>query len=1127
MDLFKFLWSTSKIKALHITVLSVINGVAGGLLVILLPDAAVDIYVQNNHLLYLTLLPVIILIFLTSKHFVLLKTEALAGAAVEEMIMQTANTVRHLELPEFQQCNREDIILGVADAQIISKAACKNMETLQVYITLFIGWFYITFFLSPLLGLFLITARFLQILIQEMFGKILFSCVLEQQKDEKEVFTTLQNHLYGFKELKFNQKKSNDIFRNYLLPQIEADKKKRIIARRYGAELVLSGILVHFLGMVCCIFFSASLGAEHLALVMIILIFSMQQDMLIKTSIQNIQEGSVALGKLRNLFPGRTSKRADEDIPVPSRETDKSFQNIRIDNVGFTYPAPDNGQGFSINIEDLTINSGEILFIVGGNGSGKSTFMNVLTGLYPPGHGAIQLDGHPVATDRYRDMFSAVFADFHLFDRLYGIDSVEEEQVQELLRMTGLEGKTEYQQGRFTTQNLSTGQRKRLALVVALLEDRPVFVFDEWAADQDPHFRCFFYQEILPSLKEKGKTIIAVTHDDRYFHHADKVVRMEYGKITEQWRPGQEKSAPLFSSATATGDFSQLRKGEKEAKKDIARPAPESGRQAEQQETEEEQGGMLAQLRKIFREERAALRKTVILLFLFAFSLVALAVQLLHVSMVAELSAVQYIRIILLLLLLVVSYRNLQKSYYQVVEGRNAALRLDVIDHIRHTSLLTLKQIGVGRIYTVLTSDIRTIASTSNIIIFCLQGGIRIGMIYLSIALLYPPAFLIMLIFTGIGAAFYYSNHLKLVELFEKTGVQEKKVFETVTHLLDGFKELKLSSRRSNDFYRNSFVQDIQRLKALRLDSRRYYSSNAAITYGFWKGIMLIILFVLPGIGIGVPQNTLPVVIALILTIPLQQVVDLYAQIHMALLSIRNLFRFEHTMKSLDREPEEHIDPDLLDNYASIRYEDISFTYQTQDERPFSIGPLNIGFSAGEIVFITGGNGSGKSTLLNVVTGLYLADSGKIFLNNGQETDIRLHRELFGTVFTDFHLFDRLYGMEEVDEEKLKRLLRQFDLEKKVQWTDGKFSTLDLSTGQKKRLALVITILEDKPIYVLDEWAADQDPHFREYFYTTLLPEFKEQEKTILAVTHDDMYFHTADRILHLEYGQLSQLQGE
>jgi putative ATP-binding cassette transporter len=161
------------------------------------------------------------------------------------------------------------------------------------------------------------------------------------------------------------------------------------------------------------------------------------------------------------------------------------------------------------------------------------------------------------------------------------------------------------------------------------------------------------------------------------------------------------------------------------------------------------------------------------------------------------------------------------------------------------------------------------------------------------------------------------------------------------------------------------------------------------------------------------------------------------------------------------------------------------------------------------------------------VTGLYLADSGKIFLNNGQETDIRLHRELFGTVFTDFHLFDRLYGMEEVDEEKLKRLLRQFDLEKKVQWTDGKFSTLDLSTGQKKRLALVITILEDKPIYVLDEWAADQDPHFREYFYTTLLPEFKEQEKTILAVTHDDMYFHTADRILHLEYGQLSQLQGE
>ena len=139
MDLFKFLWSASKIKALHITVLSVINGVAGGLLVILLPDAAVNIYTPGRYLYYLFLLPIIIITFLVSKHFVLLKTESLAGIAVEKMIMQVVNTVRHLEFPKFQECNREDIILSIADAQMISTAACKNLESLQVYMSLCIG----------------------------------------------------------------------------------------------------------------------------------------------------------------------------------------------------------------------------------------------------------------------------------------------------------------------------------------------------------------------------------------------------------------------------------------------------------------------------------------------------------------------------------------------------------------------------------------------------------------------------------------------------------------------------------------------------------------------------------------------------------------------------------------------------------------------------------------------------------------------------------------------------------------------------------------------------------------------------------------------------------------------------
>jgi putative ATP-binding cassette transporter len=160
--------------------------------------------------------------------------------------------------------------------------------------------------------------------------------------------------------------------------------------------------------------------------------------------------------------------------------------------------------------------------------------MKTLTGLYLPQAGTISLDRTLVTPETaawYRSHFSTVFTDYHLFDRLYGLQHVPPEEVNALLRLMQIDHKTSYTEGRFTTQDLSGGQRKRLALIVALLEDRPILVLDEWAADQDPPFRRFFYEQVLKDLKARGKTIIAVTHDDKYFNVADHVVKMEYGKF--------------------------------------------------------------------------------------------------------------------------------------------------------------------------------------------------------------------------------------------------------------------------------------------------------------------------------------------------------------------------------------------------------------------------------------------------------------------------------------------------------------------------------------------------------------------------------------------------------------------
>jgi putative ATP-binding cassette transporter len=120
-----------------------------------------------------------------------------------------------------------------------------------------------------------------------------------------------------------------------------------------------------------------------------------------------------------------------------------------------------------------------------------------------------------------------------LFGKLYGLRDLDPGQVNALLERMQLDTKTAYVDGRFTSLNLSTGQRKRMGLLIALLEDKPICVFDEWAAEQDPEFRSYFYEELLHQLKEEGKTIIAVSHDDRYFHHADKIIKMEYGQLVK------------------------------------------------------------------------------------------------------------------------------------------------------------------------------------------------------------------------------------------------------------------------------------------------------------------------------------------------------------------------------------------------------------------------------------------------------------------------------------------------------------------------------------------------------------------------------------------------------------------
>jgi putative ATP-binding cassette transporter len=211
-----------------------------------------------------------------------------------------------------------------------------------------------------------------------------------------------------------------------------------------------------------------------------------------------------------------------------------TFERLGLHGASFHYTDAAGEVTFRSGPHELEIRRGELIFIVGGNGAGKSTLLKLLTGLYAPMEGELRRDGMVVdasAREAWRELFSIVFTDFHLFEQLHGLEGVDPAEVQRWLQIMGMERKTRFENGRFTQTALSTGQRKRLAFIVAVLRNKPICVLDEVAADQDPEFRRRFYRELLPELRARGTTVIVVSHDDAYFDCADRLIRLQDGRV--------------------------------------------------------------------------------------------------------------------------------------------------------------------------------------------------------------------------------------------------------------------------------------------------------------------------------------------------------------------------------------------------------------------------------------------------------------------------------------------------------------------------------------------------------------------------------------------------------------------
>ncbi|MGC4011279.1 MAG: cyclic peptide export ABC transporter [Pseudomonas sp.] len=341
----------------------------------------------------------------------------------------------------------------------------------------------------------------------------------------------------GGKELKLSRPRRRRVYQQQLSGAADDIARLKIAAMRlYWLGNVGSSTLF-FLCIGALLVLGTRLELEQGVLIAFVLVM-----LFVRGPIEQVASGLPAAVQAQVAFRRIAAVLADFTQYEPDLLSERptgifpALQALELRDVSYTHLDSAGQPTFHLGPLDLHLEAGQTLFIVGENGSGKTTLVKLLLGLYPPSSGQLLLNGQAITgeqLDDYRQQCSAVFSDYHLFDDLLAETAPLIERARHYLRLLELAGKVEIVEGAFSTLDLSAGQRKRLALVHAFLEQRPLMLFDEWAADQDPTFRRVFYEELLPDLKRQGKTLIVVSHDDRFFHHADQLIELRNGCVVD------------------------------------------------------------------------------------------------------------------------------------------------------------------------------------------------------------------------------------------------------------------------------------------------------------------------------------------------------------------------------------------------------------------------------------------------------------------------------------------------------------------------------------------------------------------------------------------------------------------
>jgi putative ATP-binding cassette transporter len=449
-----------------------------------------------------------------------------------------------------------------------------------------------------------------------------------------------------------------------------------------------------------------------------------------------------------------------------------------------------------------------------------------------------------------------------------------------------------------------------------------------------------------------------------------------------------------------------------------------------------------------------------------------------------------------------------QKIYWNI--------RNELVNLVLTASFIKIQK-KKDEIHSSLTYDVANITSGSLVIIEFISSAILIVTCFIYMAYVSVVLFIISLLVIILGAIIHFLRMKKSNRQFTITRAIEDKFIRNFNSVLNGIKEIKLN-RVIGEKIQNEIETNIKDSK--KNDVRAYVGYLNTQISGqllFYVTIAFILIYASQLLDISSEIVVSFVFVLLYILGPIGKVLVIFPMLNRTLISFKKLLDLK---KQLEEMQVVAVEQEVIEDFQKIEYKHLRFSY---GENEFSIGPINLEINKGEIVFIQGENGSGKTTLMYSLLSIFKSNEGEVFLNNNiapRKLELIVHK-LFSPVFYDFYLFDKTYGIDKGQIKKANKYLKLFELDHLVEYSENQFSTIELSQGQRKRLALINAMLENKPIIVLDEWAADQDPEFRRKFYQEILPTMKDEGFTIIAITHDDKYFDSADKVVMMESGEL------